>query len=724
MTVKERKFTSLLKDMYGFERAKEPLKLNPHKTLPEQLKKTAKWIYRNGFEELTEEDWRSAAEMMVKSAFDFDQDWLAIDWDSTPATVPTTFNELTEEQQEALLKQDDDRENWAVWKTTAKFTGINPNGNIRMRHETQTKFACINMKNNLPDEMQNAIRGTQMTFGNAELGIGYDRLYGQLKRTLDEKINGNGQRRMQKARFDYGTVLKRQAGFMMNGEESDLKCCRHLECGKYSSVGDPPWYMDQPWSQENDDLLSTEEYNKLVKDAFSDPNFKTESSYINTAASDFRFYGKFDNGYDPYAVNQQARRFVHDTIRDCLFDTMQAEIQETYDRKRAERNGRRATAQTEKKNISPATRKAMKETTLNRHFTQVEFDNDVDLKKVPMLERAMDKLMEVLPKTAEKPSLRLRKMGQYANSGEFFDETDAIAIDFRSRDDRSDYHEKIPGVQEFLHAYGLHLDRFGGTDGKRLSGKGEFRSIARKYRENMNVLKAEDEKPAERNRRCTNTEIFANSFEVYCADKGLDSELMKTGPDYIKDLYTPFDDELTEEVRSYFDRLTEKEMHLQCRMPEETPVRKQTEASEKEQRKEAPIRAVFVQKTVEISGMKSADAAAWEKKLHALQFLPPKFVTQNRHEFYLEHQQEIDRTAADKEYGMPDRNSPDYERTACTWACKMTAMKMLRDIRRGTFDIQAETEAAEKAVREATALTKGPDRKRGMKGPGDSLDLT
>lgn len=724
MTGKERKFTSLLKDMYGFERAKEPLKLNPHKTLPEQLKKTAKWIYRNGFDELTEEDWRSAAEMMVKSAFDFDRDQLAIDGDSMPETVSATFDELTEEQQEELLKQDSDRNNWVIWKTTAKFTGINPNGNVKMRHETQTKFVCINRKNNLPDEMQNTIKGTQMTFGNAELGIGYDKLYGQLKKTLAEKINGNEQRRMQKTYFDYETVLKRQAGCMMNGQKSDLKRCRHLECGKYSPIGNPPWYMDQPWSREDDDLLSSEEYNELVENAFSDPDFKTESGYINRAAEDFRFYGRLANGFNPDTVNQQARRFVHDTIRACMFDTMQAEIQESYDRKRAERKGRRATAQTEKKNISTATRKAMKETTLNRHFTQVEFDNDVDLKKIPLFEQAMDRLMEVLPKTAENPNLRLRKMGQYADSGEFFDETDTIAIDFRSRDDRSDYHEKTPGVQEFLHAYGLHLDRYSGPDGKRLSGKGEFRSIARKYRENMNALKAEDEKPAEKDRRCTNTEIFAGAFEVYCADKGLDSELMKTGPDYIEDLYAPFDDELTEEVRSYFDRLTEKSMQLQCRMPEEAPVRKQTEASEKEQRKEAPIRAVFVQKTAEISGMKSADTAAWEKKLHALQFLPPKFVTQNRHEFYLEHQREIDRTASDKEYGMPDRNSPDYERVACTWACKMTAMKMLRDIRRGTFDIQAETKAAKMAVREAATPTKGPDRKRGMKGPGDNLDLT
>lgn len=234
----------------------------------------------------------------------------------------------------------------------------------------------------------------------------------------------------------------------------------------------------------------------------------------------------------------------------------------------------RASAWVTKKNINKSTKQAMKNSSLNKRFSKLEFDNSVDLYKLPDFEYEVNRVIEnVLPIPANKPELRLRKLGNYKAVGMYVGGLyNTICIDFRdSNDVDHGYRTYGSGIQSFIHEYAHYLDYqwLRSVDSSTpsipsLSSQPEFRALYKDY-----VRKFYELKGKAIMRECasfqeqqvfdkigyftTPTEVLARAFEVYLSELKLDSSLLKTSYAYRNDIvYRLFDRKL---VKEYFDKL-------------------------------------------------------------------------------------------------------------------------------------------------------------------------
>lgn len=299
----------------------------------------------------------------------------------------------------------------------------------------------------------------------------------------------------------------------------------------------------------------------------------------------------------------------------------------------------RANILIDKKNINQATQERMEKTPLNKYFKHVEIDDDVDLEKFGLFEKSMEKLHRVFPAPEDKPTLRMRKLGNYRALGMYVTGFNVIGVDFRGKKDRDYYANSTDAIQSFVHEYGHYLDykyqpKEEGrpkenrnllelavmSNGDSLSMKREFTPIVRDYRKSFAhtivPMAGKDAVAAgltkDMDYFCTPTEVFARSFEIYCDHIGLKSELIKNTQDYKQHEYSAFTPEIRDKIYGYFDRtfpeirpnlerVQAQEQAEKKQSAEKTvPEREQAETAEKQGEKKAEFTGTPVRKPKEI----------------------------------------------------------------------------------------------------------------------------
>jgi len=165
-----------------------------------------------------------------------------------------------------------------------------------------------------------------------------------------------------------------------------------------------------------------------------------------------------------------------------------------------------------KANIPQKVLKAMEKSDLNSYFGFVEFDEDTDLKKVGEFEKQFKAFHDICFEgiDSSKNSIRFRKLGSHKASGLYYPGVKCLCVDFRI-------------LTSTVHEYGHLIDYELGC----LSLKPEFRTIKRLYCEHMSRAMWNKSDPMYKQLKGSSkysegyyrvpTEIFARSFELYCA---------------------------------------------------------------------------------------------------------------------------------------------------------------------------------------------------------------
>lgn len=188
-----------------------------------------------------------------------------------------------------------------------------------------------------------------------------------------------------------------------------------------------------------------------------------------------------------------------------------------------------------KKNVNERTQKAMTESPLNVFFKEVEFDNDVDLKKVKKFEQEAMLFLHMYGDNINKPTLRLRKLGKHSSAnrivkGLYYPANNNLIIDYRKG-----------RVDSFVHEYGHYLDHT--LSDKDLSLSSEFADILTEYRSRLKTSDDYYRIP---------TEVFARAYQFWISEKNINADINDF--DANRKEFEPFV-EMKEKVNAYFDKI-------------------------------------------------------------------------------------------------------------------------------------------------------------------------
>ena len=177
----------------------------------------------------------------------------------------------------------------------------------------------------------------------------------------------------------------------------------------------------------------------------------------------------------------------------------------------------------------------MTESPLNVFFKEVEFDNDVDLKKVKKFEQEAMLFLHMYGKNDNKPTLRLRKLGKHSSAnkivkGLYYPANNNLIVDYRNG-----------RVDSFVHEYGHYLDHT--LSDEDLSLSSEFANILTEYRSRLKTSSDYYRIP---------TEVFARAYQFWISEKNINADINDFDP--TRKEFEPFV-EMKEKVNAYFDKI-------------------------------------------------------------------------------------------------------------------------------------------------------------------------
>lgn len=206
-------------------------------------------------------------------------------------------------------------------------------------------------------------------------------------------------------------------------------------------------------------------------------------------------------------------------------------------------NGKVATVWEDKKNQSETHKELSRNSSLNRSFSKIEIDNDVDPDEFKDFENGFNEVKDKLPRipNGRQPELRIRKLGKHNGAGSvvhglYNPVRNAIAVDVRN---------SAATIHEMGHYYDLAV-----KGNSSLSLKA--RPLMGRYSKNLSVL---DDK--HREYLSTPTEVYARAFELYAHERlGVNNRLLN--PDKFNEdseSFGPFfkDPSLKKDFFSFFD---------------------------------------------------------------------------------------------------------------------------------------------------------------------------
>ncbi|MDE7056140.1 LPD1 domain-containing protein [uncultured Lactobacillus sp.] len=176
-----------------------------------------------------------------------------------------------------------------------------------------------------------------------------------------------------------------------------------------------------------------------------------------------------------------------------------------------------ARAWEDKKNITSKIMRVACTTVLRQKFNSIEIDNDVDLSKFGHFEKEVMKVMNWLPRTNNRTTLRLRKIANHHALGLYVPNVNSIVLDFR--DSKDNHNLNRAGISSFIHEYGHYLDyqyRVGNQPNiLPLSLQDDFLEIIKQVTANIGKLPDNSYVKQKHDYYATPTEIFARAFELY-----------------------------------------------------------------------------------------------------------------------------------------------------------------------------------------------------------------
>lgn len=200
-----------------------------------------------------------------------------------------------------------------------------------------------------------------------------------------------------------------------------------------------------------------------------------------------------------------------------------------------------------KKNIPQNVLQAMENSEFNRHYGYVEYDADVDLDKMKVIEQQYLAVSKYLGCTyLEDHSIRFRKLGKHKAAGLYYPTQYCLCVD-------------ISSPSSLLHEYFHLLDYTNG----RLSRKFDFQTIRNEYADA--ILKTIKEDPDLEKQLFKKskfnlsyylqpTEIFARCGEIYLAKIcKIDNSLIKPSMDF--SFAYPDSDRLCQLIEEYYTKL-------------------------------------------------------------------------------------------------------------------------------------------------------------------------
>lgn len=206
-----------------------------------------------------------------------------------------------------------------------------------------------------------------------------------------------------------------------------------------------------------------------------------------------------------------------------------------------EHSGSVATAYEDKKNPDKIRQDMMKNTRLNKYFSKVEIDNDVDPQEFAQFEKEYEEIMDKLPKIpkGKEPELRLRHLGKHRAHGIYFPHKNVVSIDVKSG--------RGSLIHELAHQYDFAIKG-------NASLRDDFRGIVKDY---TTALKVPAGEPSSRlEYLSTPTEVLARGAEHYYSEKkGIKNSLIDENKFNNYD-HEPFKNpELREKMFAFFEKL-------------------------------------------------------------------------------------------------------------------------------------------------------------------------
>ncbi len=211
----------------------------------------------------------------------------------------------------------------------------------------------------------------------------------------------------------------------------------------------------------------------------------------------------------------------------------------------------------QKKNIPLKVMDRMKSSILLEYFTNVEYDESVDLNAITQFEEEIRSFINVfdipVPSNA---SFKVRRLGKYKAAGLFFPAFNTLAVDVNN---------PHAFIHEFWHMIDYYmLDNKDEFLGLRLSSRKDFLPIVKAYKkvvENEMLLLDDNNPIRTRHNGKTkynkdyffdNTEIFARCAEIYFKE-ALDGSSSLVNDN--ESIYYPAEEKLNEKIKNYFDEL-------------------------------------------------------------------------------------------------------------------------------------------------------------------------
>jgi len=208
-----------------------------------------------------------------------------------------------------------------------------------------------------------------------------------------------------------------------------------------------------------------------------------------------------------------------------------------------ENSGKVAGVFDSKKNTDDVRKDMMKNSSLNKYFSHVELDNDVDPAELRDFEKAYEEIKDKLPPIpkGKEPGIFIKKLGKHRASG-LFSFSNNIAVD-------------VTHSGSFIHEFGHYTDLVAKNNAS--LGK-DFRIIKEEYVKNLKIPNGEPESRQEY--LSTNTEVYARFFECYADERlGINNRLLD------KDNHNNYDydpikknPELKEKAFDLFDKMFDK----------------------------------------------------------------------------------------------------------------------------------------------------------------------
>ena len=234
-------------------------------------------------------------------------------------------------------------------------------------------------------------------------------------------------------------------------------------------------------------------------------------------------------------VHNNILKFLRDYIRNISVQIAQERYESVKEQYGEENIG-----------FNKSKKKILKVEQLSQYFESIQLDGETNKELLDLFVTEASKAMPYLPIGSRRPKVGLYGTNTKGKFGTYTSQNNQIVLALPNTNQIAAFSRA--GLHSFMHEYGSYLDYMYAEN--QLSTGEDFLPILSEYFKLLN----------KHNTRLTDTQapttIFANAFELYIDNKGLQTQLKKPHADYAYDLaYRYVSKDLMDKIDTYFDDL-------------------------------------------------------------------------------------------------------------------------------------------------------------------------